>query len=116
MVLAYVHGSMMQERPTVGDVDVAVLLRDDLTEDECLDRELGIEQALSDHVRDLPMDVRTLNHAPLPFRFAVIQHGHRIFSRSEDQRLDFEEGTMKLYQDFSYHRESYRREALGLES
>lgn len=114
VVLGYLHGSLARDEAHVGDADVGLLLEGDPSNEECLDRELALEQSINESVQGLPIDVRILNHAPVTFRFAVIRDGHVLLSRSPRTRGDFEEGTLALYLDYKHHLDTYRREALGL--
>lgn len=111
--LAYLHGSAVRDVAHVGDLDVAVLLAGTPTSEEALDRELELEASLAREVGP-PVDLRVLNHAPLTFRFAVIQEGEVLVCRSRAAKDALETTTLSLYQDFRPYLEEYRRRSLGL--
>jgi hypothetical protein len=62
--------------------------------------ELGVEMALEDALGLSNADVRAINDAPLAIRGTVVQEGVRLYCRDEEQRVDFESLTLKLYLDF----------------
>jgi len=91
---AYLHGGFV-ERRFFRDVDVAVWLEDPgdrrLVEVDLparLEAELGI-----------PIDVRVLNEAPLPFRHHVFSRGVLLFSRDETLRVRLLDETLRMYFD-----------------
>ena len=94
VVFAYLHGGFV-ERRFFRDVDVAVWLEDPgdrrLVEVDLparLEAELGI-----------PIDVRVLNEAPLPFRHHVFSRGVLLFSRDETLRVRLLDETLRMYFD-----------------
>jgi len=112
IIFAYLHGSFLEGN--FQDVDVAVYLSEKKSKSEVLRCELKLERELEE-VIGFPIDVRILNHAPLSFKFKVIERGVLLFSKGEGYRCDFESLTMVEYHDFNFHREIYRRVALGIE-
>jgi hypothetical protein len=65
-------------------------------------------------MKNLPVDLRILNDAPLSFRYNVIRYGRPVFVRDSDARFEFVEATLRGYFDFAPYREMYLRETLGL--
>ena len=114
IIFAYLHGSFLEGG--FQDVDVAVFLSElkISSKREVLRCELELERELEE-VISLPIDVRILNHAPLYFKFEGIKGGDLLFSRNEGVRCDFECLTFVEHHDFDFHKETYRREALGIE-
>ncbi|MCK4732433.1 MAG: nucleotidyltransferase domain-containing protein [Methanophagales archaeon] len=112
ILFAYLHGSFFEG--SFRDVDVAVYMGEEKSKREVLKCELELERELEEVV-GFPTDVRILNHAPLCFKFKVIERGVLLFSKDERYRCDFESLTMVEYHDFNFHREIYRRVALGIE-
>jgi len=100
ITFAYLHGSFLEGN--FQDVDVAVYLSERKSKREVLRCELKLERELEE-VIGFPMDVRILNHAPLSFKFKVIESGVLLFSKDEGSRCDFESLTMVEYQDFNFH-------------
>ncbi len=112
IIFAYLHGSFFES--IFRDIDVAVYMSEKKSKREVLKYELKLERELEEVV-GFPIDVRILNHVPLCFKFKVIERGVLLFSKDERHRCDFESLTMVEYHDFNFHREIYRRVALGIE-
>jgi len=110
IVFAYLHGSFVEG--DFRDIDVAMYLEKEVGKRECLRYELGLER-VAEEALGYPVDVRVVNHAPLPFRFQVVQKGHLLFSRDDDVRCSFESRTLVEHHDFEFHHRNYRREILG---
>ena len=108
-MFAYLHGSFLEDY--FRDIDIAIYLN---TEKKNVLYALNLERELEEEV-GFPVDVRILNHAPLSFKFGVIEQGVLLFSKDEERLCDFESLTIVEYHDFKFHREIYRREALGIE-
>lgn len=94
---AYAHGSFLEERPC-RDLDVAVFLHR-LSAEEQLDLVLGIEADLT-HELGLPVDVHSLNDAPVPFCYEVLRRGRLVFCRNREEFFRFAERVLALYRDF----------------
>ncbi|MBC7095442.1 nucleotidyltransferase domain-containing protein [Thermococcus sp.] len=107
IIFAYLHGSFIEDRP-FRDIDVAVYVdgNHDLT------YELELEEELT-RIVGFPVDVRTINNAPVTFRFKVIG-GELLFTKDERVRCEFEERTLREYHDYEYYLKIYRREVLGV--
>ncbi|WP_456473821.1 type VII toxin-antitoxin system MntA family adenylyltransferase antitoxin [Candidatus Pyrohabitans sp.] len=112
ILFAYLHGSFLSGR--FRDVDVAIYLREPVDKRYALKYEMKLERELEDKI-SLPVDIRILNLAPLSFRFGAIKNGVLLFSRDESRRVEFECRTIDEYHDFKFHRDTYRREAIGIE-
>ena len=112
ILFAYVYGSFLQG--PFRDIDIAVFLAGGSPElSDPLRYEMALEQELEEVV-GVPVDVRVLAAAPLSFAFTVLKTGEILVSRDERARCEFVCRILAEYHDFSYHRERYRREALGL--
>jgi len=112
ILFAYVYGSCLHG--AFRDIDIGVFLRDGSSGvAEPLRYEMALEQDLEDST-GVPIDVRVLNAAPLPFAYSVLQTGEVLVSRDEKARCDFVCRIYTHYHDFAYYRKRYRREALGL--
>ena len=111
IVFAYLHGSFQSN--CFRDIDIGIYLKKRLTKAQTVRYELALESQLRAHL-PYPVDVRVLNQAPVSFRFQVIRKGTVLFSKNEDQRVEFECRTFARYHDFEIHRKTFMREALGL--
>jgi len=107
VLFAYIHGSFIENRP-FRDVDVAIYVDGDYD----LVYELEMEEELTRFV-GLPIDVRVINDAPVMFRFKALG-GELLFSKDENARCEFEEGTLREYHDYSYYLKRYGRDLLGI--
>ncbi len=94
VAFAYLHGGFV-ERRFFRDVDVAVWL-EDLGDRRLVEVDLParLEARLG-----IPIDIRVLNEAPLPFRHHVFSRGVLLFSRDETLRLRLMDETLRLYFD-----------------
>lgn len=111
ILFAYIHGSFVTgER--FRDIDIAVFLAN--PHGRRIEEELSLESELSLVMKNLPVDLRIMNDAPLSFRYNVIRYGRPVFVRDSDARFEFEESTLRNYFDFAPYREMYLRETLGL--
>lgn len=101
IVFAYVYGSFLEDRP-FHDIDVAVYL--DLTDEQemgafALKLTANLERSLFWKCnRNLPVDVRVLNQAPLGFRYHVFR-GKLLFSRDSALHAQEIERTIGRYLD-----------------
>lgn len=112
ILFAYIYGSFL--RGAFRDIDIGVFLADGGSgAANPLKYETALEQELEDNV-GMPIDIRVLNAAPLPFTYSALKNGEVLISRDERARCDFVCGIYTHYHDFAYYRERYRREALGL--
>lgn len=87
------------------DVDLAILLRQELSLEEWLDLEVKLCQALG---RD-DLDLLPLGRASISLRFRAIS-GRLLYQRAPDQVSDFIQRTLREYYDFQPVLETYRRE------
>lgn len=101
VLMAYLYGSAAIGQTTpFSDVDIALYLAKPLRPRERLQLELGLEIALEDALGLSKADVRVINDAPLSVRGMVVQEGVLLYCRDEEERVDFESLTLKLYLDF----------------
>lgn len=101
VLLAYLYGSTASGLALpFSDLDIALYLAEPLSPRERLNLELAVEMALEDALGLGNADVRAINDAPLSVRGAVVQEGILLYCRDEEQRVDFESLTLKLYLDF----------------
>jgi len=98
ILFAYLYGSFAEGLP-FHDIDVGVYLAcEKLTPAEVFQYEtkgaVEIEALVG-----LPVDLRVLNHAPLPLQYHISQ-GQLLFSRAEPARYAFLEATWRDYFDY----------------
>lgn len=112
ILFIYVYGSFLHG--PFRDIDIGIFLADGSSgAADPLRYEMVLEQELED-ATGIPVNVRVLNAAPLPFTYSVLQTGEVLVSRDEQARCDFVCKIYAYYHDFAYYRKRYRREALGL--
>ena len=103
VMLAYLYGSVAEgyTLPT-SDVDVALILSPGhgLSPYQRLCLELKVAAELEARCGWDPVDVRSLNDAPLMAQGQVVTEGLLVYSRDEDFRVDYETLTRKRYFDF----------------
>ncbi|MFA4876181.1 MAG: nucleotidyltransferase domain-containing protein [Methanoregula sp.] len=99
---AYLYGSFLHN-DTYQDIDIAILLSGSMEPYALFKLQMQIageiEELLSPQV---PCDVRVLNAAPVEFQYEVIKTGSIVFSRSEEQKIDYETDIMRQYLDLKY--------------
>ncbi len=110
---AYVYGSVARGTMTpFSDVDIALLLKAPTDADaphshllssgyDRLMLELAIQSEIEDTLAFSPVDVRSINTAPLLVQGRIIQNGIRIYEQDHAQRVAFEVATRKRYFDFA---------------
>jgi uncharacterized protein YutE (UPF0331/DUF86 family)/predicted nucleotidyltransferase len=99
---AYLAGSLAS-RASFGhltDVDIAILLMDQIKQDQFLDYQLYFLSELARRLETEAIDVVILNQASLLLKLQVIKYGQILFSRDERQRIAFETRAVMQYLDF----------------
>jgi predicted nucleotidyltransferase len=99
---AYVYGSVA--RGTMlpfSDVDIALLLSEELSPYERLKLELTIQGDIEAASNLHPVDVRSINEAPLLVQGRVVQEGILFHEGDRARRVAFEVATRKRYFDFA---------------
>jgi len=107
---AYLHGSFVKNEG-FKDIDLAVYIKEIPL--ALVQYELNLETEIMEQIGKYIVDVRILNSSPLSFRFNVIRDGIVLFVRNDDERVEFQEATIRDYLDFAYYRELYVKETLG---
>lgn len=99
---AYIFGSVARGVATpLSDIDIGVLLTNSLPAHERLNLELSIQAAIEDETGLAPVDVRSLNDAPLLVKGRIVQQGNLVYERNRRSRVVFEVATRKQYFDFA---------------
>lgn len=109
VVCAYLFGSAVKE--TAGpysDVDVAVLLRDGLNQEEMFERRLQLLVDLDDF-SEQDVDVVVLNTAPLLLQQQALKYGRLIYEQNPLARIRFEVRARTLHFDLRPLRDFYRQ-------
>lgn len=103
--IAYLFGSRAKDRATGGsDFDIGILFEDDGS--DLLDKSLRLGSELQKFF-PAEVDARLLNNAPSLFRYEVISANLPLYSKDEDERIDFEVRTAKEYIDDRHTRNIY---------
>ena len=108
VVFAYLYGSFARGEP-FHDVDVGVYLADSCRESGA--KVLDLADTLSRRVGH-PVDVRSLNRAPVPFQFRAVQ-GMRLISRDDERLASFLERTGMAYADIAPRLRQAARDAFA---
>jgi len=95
VLFAYAFGSFLDPLP-IHDIDIGVYTAD-VDKKTSTAYALDLAEELSGRLK-LPVDVRVLNFAPLPFCYHVIR-GKLLFEKDEDARSAFIERTVRGYLD-----------------
>jgi len=95
VLFAYVYGSLLSDLP-VHDIDIGICV-EGIAEDAATGYALDLSSTMQ-IVSNVPVDVRVINFAPLPFQYQVIR-GELIFERDENARSSMLEDVMRRYLD-----------------
>jgi len=99
--LAYLYGSTTTGQTTpFSDVDIALVVDEGLSPYERLKLTLRLQLDLADRCDISNVDVRIINDAPLVFQGRVVCDGILVYSREEQERIEFEVGTRLQYFDY----------------
>lgn len=96
---AYVHGSFVNESD-FRDVDVAVYVT---RPSHALRLESDWSFDLSERT-GLPVEVRIINNAPVPFQMACLRHGTVLVANSQTKLTDFIERVGRRYREYKHFR------------
>ncbi|HNX40716.1 MAG TPA: nucleotidyltransferase domain-containing protein [Methanothrix sp.] len=110
---AYIYGSFLKGED-YRDIDVALLFSQGLSPYQCLKLSLRIGSDLDLQImpgRDF--DVRVLNNAHPEFQYEVIKTGKAVFSRSKEERCDYEAEVISTYLDLKEMYDYYDRRYLA---
>lgn len=105
VLFAYAYGSFL-DTLSIHDIDIGVYLATDIDKSTSAGYALGLAEELGRSLK-LPVDIRVLNFAPLPYCYHVIR-GALLFERDEAARSQFVEQTIRRYLDI----EPYLRKGL----
>ena len=98
---AYLFGSAAEDHATpLSDVDIALVVRHNLSPYDQLKLELRLEGELADRADIANADVRVINQAPLSIRGQVATRGILVYSADEDIRIEFETTSRDEYFDY----------------
>jgi len=101
VLLAYLFGSHARNKSTaLSDIDIAILLREALNEDQFFEARLRIMDDVAHRLHFNDVDVLILNHAPLALRYRALRDGKILFCRDEKARVHFATETTLAYLDF----------------
>ncbi|MFZ5989889.1 MAG: type VII toxin-antitoxin system MntA family adenylyltransferase antitoxin [Bacillota bacterium] len=109
IVFAYIFGSFVCEED-FNDIDIGIFILE--PQKSPLSLELEMELELEEIVY-MPVDVRIINHAPLPFIYHILKEGILIVDRNSLSRADFEGLVYKKYFDSQHLRREYLKEIIN---
>jgi len=101
---AYVYGSFLKDR--FNDIDIAVHLKEGMSEKEILEFELSEGVELSKGL-GFEIDLRVLNGRKIVFLHQVLRDGKLLFCRDERKRVEFETEVYSRYLDIKYYLDQY---------
>jgi hypothetical protein len=116
VLCAYLYGSHARgEALPQSDMDVAVLVKKDFPERDCLDLELNLSIQLDRLGLGAEAEVRVINRLPLLMRGEILTEGHLIYCRDDSARVEFETATRDEYFDFLPAHQAYQKAYFGRE-
>jgi len=121
VLFAYLYGSFAKGvTHPFSDLDVGIFV-EGLDTKACLNLELSLSLRIDESLEHMVQsEVRIMNRLPLVIKGRILTDGELIYSRAEDQRIEFETQTRKLFFDFlpvilQYH-SAYREKLLAVKS
>ncbi len=103
VVLAYLFGSQARGIANrLSDVDIAVLVRENRTAEQCLNTQICLMQDLTAALERNDVDVVILNRAKLPLRHQVLRYGQLIYCIDDQARYRFTYETNRDYLDMAH--------------
>ena len=118
IIALYLYGSAVtgKLRP-LSDIDLAVLLKKDMTNNERFDFHLHLITEVSSILETDDFDLVLLNDAPVRFSYNIIKTGKLLFYTEKMTLINFIDKTVLKYLDFKYFKDEFDRtfqEKLGL--
>ena len=111
IIFAMVYGSFVEDVP-FRDIDLGIYVKD-LNTGSYFDYEFDISQKVQLALEsNIPIDVRIINLAPLPFKFRVVT-GKLLFTRDEEVWEEFAIEVARFYMDMAPLRERYILESIS---
>lgn len=110
ILFAYLFGSFIST-DVFKDIDIGVFISGAESK-SLLKLELMLEGEVEDAIH-LPVDIRTINNAPLSFVYNMLKCGIVIVDANKHLRSDFEGLVCKKYFDFQHLRNEYLREIIN---
>ncbi|MBW1930948.1 MAG: hypothetical protein JRH08_10590 [Deltaproteobacteria bacterium] len=111
IIFAMVYGSFVEDVP-FRDIDLGIYVKD-LNTGSYFDYEFDISQKVQLALEsNIPIDVRIINLAPLPFKFRVVT-GKLLFTRDEEVWEEFAIEVARSYMDMAPLRERYILESIS---
>ncbi len=112
VAVAYLFGSTVRgEANSLSDIDIAVLFKESLLQEETFDLQLELIGELTELLNTNNVDLVVLNDSPLLLTYNVIRDGI-ILKSDELERVRFETRIMSRYLDERYHIERHAKESL----
>jgi len=107
ILFAYIFGSFASDN-VFKDIDVGIFVSR-VGNEPPLKLEVQLEGEIGDAI-GIPVDIRIINNAPVPFVYNVLKGGTVIVDNNRSFRSDFEGLVYKRYFDFQHLRNEYLRE------
>ena len=109
VAMAYLYGSYGKGTQNKNsDIDIALVLKNNLSRLEILKIELQIATLLDKKFQS-EFDIRSINNAPLRVKGEVVTQGHLLYCSDENLRITFETFNRDRYFDFLPASRSMRR-------
>lgn len=100
VIACYIFGSTLRPSKFKGDLDIAILVKEENLKNGITSVHNKIWLELSSFLKRKDIDLVILNVAPLLLKYEVVKNGKLIFERDIESRINFEVKTQLYYFDF----------------
>ncbi len=108
ILFAYLYGSATYDPALMGgDIDIAVFVKSSSMQNY-IKMESKLTALLITQLKTDKIDLRILNVLPLVHQYSILKNGILIFSRDEEQRVDFETSVMIRFFELKPYLDEYR--------
>lgn len=101
IIAVYLYGSYAKGKATKkSDIDFAILFKSRYNRRFMTDQEINLATEIQKIIKEIEVEVKILNSAPLFFQYKVISSGRLIFCSDYLERIEYESDLMSRYFDF----------------
>lgn len=101
IIAVYLYGSYAKGKATKqSDIDLAILFKLQFNQQFITGQEINLSAEIQKIIKEIEIEVKILNSAPLFFQHKIISSGRLIFCSNGSARVKYESDLMSRYFDF----------------